>query len=47
MTKQDFRNRVKGLFSVRWIKNDGTVGERIGERGKGGKEGNGQVKLST
>jgi hypothetical protein len=26
MTKQDFRNRVKGLFSVRWIKNDGTEG---------------------
>ena len=24
MTKQDFRNRVKGLFSVRWLKNDGT-----------------------
>ena len=26
MTKQDFRSRVKGLFSVRWIKNDGTEG---------------------
>ena len=26
MTKQDFRDRVKGLFSVRWIKNDGTEG---------------------
>ena len=26
MIKQDFRSRVKGLFSVRWIKNDGTEG---------------------
>ena len=26
MTKQGFRNRVKGLFSVRWLKNDGTEG---------------------
>jgi len=26
MTKQGFRDRVKGLFSVRWIKNDGTEG---------------------
>ena len=24
MTKQDFKTRVKGLFSVRWLKNDGT-----------------------
>jgi len=24
MTKQDFKNRVKGLFSVRWLKNDGS-----------------------
>jgi hypothetical protein len=26
MTKQEFRDRVKGIFSVRWIKNDGTEG---------------------
>ena len=26
MTKQDFRNRVKGLFSVRWLKNNGEEG---------------------
>ena len=26
MTKQGFRDRVKGWFSVRWIKNDGTEG---------------------
>ena len=26
MTKQGFKNRVKGLFSVRWLKNDGTDG---------------------
>ena len=26
MTKQEFRDRVKGLFSVRWIKNAGTEG---------------------
>ena len=26
MTKTEFRDRVKGLFSVRWIKNDGTEG---------------------
>ena len=26
MTKSDFKSRVKGLFSVRWIKNDGTEG---------------------
>ena len=26
MTKQDFKSRVKGLFSVRWLKNDGTEG---------------------
>ncbi len=24
MTKQDFKSRVKGLFSVRWLKNDGS-----------------------
>ena len=26
MTKQGFKDRVKGLFSVRWLKNDGTDG---------------------
>ena len=26
MTKSDFKSRVKGLFSVRWLKNDGTEG---------------------
>ena len=26
MTKQDFKSRVKGLFSVRWLKNDGSQG---------------------
>ena len=31
MTKQGFKDRVKGLFSVRWIKNDGT--ERYIHRG--------------
>ena len=24
MTKQEFKNTVKGTFSVRWLKNDGT-----------------------
>ena len=24
MTKQDFKNRVKGFFSVRWFKNNGS-----------------------
>ena len=24
MTKQDFKSSVKGFFSVRWLKNDGT-----------------------
>ena len=24
MTKQEFKSSVKGLFSVRWLKNDGT-----------------------
>ena len=24
MTKQQFKSSVKGLFSVRWLKNDGT-----------------------
>ena len=24
MTKQEFKNTVKGIFSVRWLKNDGT-----------------------
>ena len=24
MTKDDFKSRIKGLFSVRWLKNDGT-----------------------
>ena len=31
MTKHDFKSRVKGLFSVRWLKNDGT--ERYIHRG--------------
>ena len=31
MTKQDFKSRVKGLFSVRWVKNDGS--ERYIHRG--------------
>jgi len=26
MTKTDFKSRVKGIFSVRWLKNDGTEG---------------------
>ena len=26
MTKSDFKSRVKGIFSVRWLKNDGTEG---------------------
>ena len=26
ITKQDFKSRVKGLFSVRWLKNDGSEG---------------------
>ena len=26
MTKQEFKNTVKGIFSVRWLKNDGTEG---------------------
>ena len=26
MTKQDFKDRVKGLFSVRWLKNNGEEG---------------------
>ena len=26
MTKQEFKNSVKGIFSVRWLKNDGTEG---------------------
>jgi len=26
MTKTDFKSRVKGFFSVRWLKNDGTEG---------------------
>ena len=24
MTKQEFKSSVKGIFSVRWLKNDGT-----------------------
>ena len=24
MTKTEFKNTVKGIFSVRWLKNDGT-----------------------
>ena len=26
MTKTDFKSRIKGIFSVRWLKNDGTEG---------------------
>jgi hypothetical protein len=26
MTKTEFKNTVKGIFSVRWLKNDGTEG---------------------
>ena len=26
MTKQEFKSSVKGIFSVRWLKNDGTEG---------------------
>jgi len=26
MTKHDFKSRVKGLFSVRWLKNNGEEG---------------------
>ena len=26
MTKTDFKTRIKGIFSVRWLKNDGTEG---------------------
>ena len=26
MTKNDFKSRVKGLFSVRWLKNNGEEG---------------------
>ena len=26
MTKQDFKDRIRGIFSVRWLKNDGTEG---------------------
>ena len=26
MTKTDFKTRVRGIFSVRWLKNDGTEG---------------------
>ena len=26
MTKTDFKSRVRGIFSVRWLKNDGTEG---------------------
>ena len=26
MTKNDFKSRVKGLFSIRWLKNNGEEG---------------------